>query len=506
MNRHPLGASVAGALVLALIVLLGLKHCGHPRRPVPAPRPPAPIPIPEPEPSPPAPRETRVPAPGREGLDRERLRPWLERLGRARLLRDRQGLERLQAEFPQVFEGDLDWIIAQLAADLFTAAGAAELIRWYGLSRALPGLAETLGHPVHPFLKDVVIETLAGLGGQAAANALAAALRSDADPGVRARAAAALGRFEHLEAYTGLAAALRDPNAAVRSAAAESMGRLGSREAVEILLRSMESEDDPEVQADLASSAYAAGGPAWLTAVQRAVAARPAAAAVLEARTRARGDARYRRPYDRAFFEPGQPEVPWDPSRRRIGITIEAGGGVTLDQAAGAIFVAAPLDRYRLWFILRRAEEFPSPRAYDARGEPIGDVPHSELDGTVYLRFKDPGSFAPGVLGYTEGREAFVTPVSLLHELGHALGRLADEYAGGSAEERPNLARGSTAPWHPLVDAGFLPPPVRRDERSLVSSGDCHMGNRPTDSRFCPVCQLEIHARIADLAGAPLPW
>jgi hypothetical protein len=47
---------------------------------------------------------------------------------------------------------------------------------------------------------------------------------------------------------------------------------------------------------------------------------------------------------------------------------------------------------------------------------------------------------------------------------------------------------------------------VRRDKSYLVPSADCHMANRPSPTRFCPVCQLEIHARMWELSGAPLPW
>jgi hypothetical protein len=445
--------------------------------------------------------------PGPERPDPERLRPWLETLGRARLLRDARTLERLAGEVPPIHEGDVAWIVEQLQADLFTAAGAAEMARWHGLRAALPGLSGILAHPGHRLLKDVAIQALAGLGGDAAAVALLGALRNDSDPGIRTRCASALGSFDGPEAYQGLVAALHDAAPQVRSAAAAALARLKAPQLVEVLLGALAAESDPEVQADLAVGAYAAGRTSAEAQVQEALARFPAAAALLGDEARARDASRYRRAYERSFFEPGQPSVPWDGRRARIGITVELGSGVGIEGVAASIFSAAPFDRYRNWFVLRRADEFPSARAYGSDGRPLGDVPFDSLDGTVYLRFRDASSFAPGILGYSEGREAYVTHVSFYHEIGHALARLADEYAGGSTREAPNLWRETAPPsWQPLVEADHLPAPARREPGVFVPSENCHMGNRGTDARFCPVCQLEIHARICDLTGLPLPW
>jgi len=133
-------------------------------------------------------------------------------------------------------------------------------------------------------------------------------------------------------------------------------------------------------------------------------------------------------------------------------------------------------------------------------------VPYDDLDGTVFLRYRDPKSFEPGVLGYTKGCEAVVTDVSMLHEFGHAFARLGDEYPDGSAFDAANVARQVPASWEPLIRASTLPEPQRRDKAFFIPSGDCHMANRPLPTRFCPVCQLEIHARLTERAGAPLPW
>lgn len=497
---------MAAAAFLAAALVLRLCRAGAPvrRSPAPAPLaipapPPALPPLPVPEPRP------RLNTPGPVSPERD-LGSWIAGLGRARLLRDRRTLERLRNEVPALREADLSWLEDRLGADLFTAAGAAELLRWYRVSRAVAPLSKALGRDVHPFLKEVLIEALADIGGEAAAVGLSEALRLDPDSGVRSRCARALGGFESLEAYQALVAAVRDPAPSVRSAAADSLRGLKSPQAVEILLAALRIEREARVQADLAVSAYAAGGTRILPALRELLRDRLEASAVLELRWRLQGDARYARLYDSRFFEDGQPAIPWDPGAPRIGITVELGDGVSLADVAGAVFSAAPFDRYRAWFLLRRSDEFPRPAAYDSYGVPAGDVPYGDLDGTVYLHFRDAASFKPGVLGFAEGGRAYVQPVSLLHEMGHAFARLADEYPGGSTSETWNLTRREDVPWQRLVDTGILGPPAPRGDGFRVPSENCHMGNRPGATRYCPVCQLEIAARLSGLTGLPPPW
>lgn len=434
------------------------------------------------------------------------LGPWIARLGRARLLKDRKTLERLRAEVPPLNEGDVPGIVDRLRSDLFSAAGAAELLRWYRVSRAVAPLAESLSRDNHPFLKEVVIDALGGIGGEIAAAGLSSALRLDSDAGVRSRCAAALAGFESLEAYQALVAAIRDPAAAVRSAAADALRKMKSPQTVEILVAALRSEREARVQADLAVSAYAAGGEAILPALREILRDRGGAAALLGLRSRLQNDARYAMAYDPRFFEPGQPAFPWDPAAARIGITVELGEGANLNDVAAAIFAAAPFDRYRAWFQFRKADEFPQARAYDAYGVPMGEVPYGDLDGTVYLHFRDASSFKPGVLGFAEGSRAFVQPVSLLHELGHAFARLGDEYSGGSTAETWNLVRREDVPWQKLAEAGLLGPAARREDGFRIPSEDCHMGNRLSATRYCPVCQLEIVSRLSGLTGLPPPW
>jgi hypothetical protein len=501
MNKTLLRVAAAGAVLLFAAILL------HSFRGAPPPaRLPAALELPVPAP-PPAPAEKpRMAEPGRAAASPERLLPFLETLGRARLVRDRRKLEELRRRCPVIFEEDFEWIRGRLRGELIAAAGAAELIGAFGWRDGVGDLAAVLAGPGTPLLKDVAIDVLGSLGGDGAAAALIGVVRNDADEGLRARAAAAMGGFAGPEAYAVLAAALRDPSTLVRSAASAALARLPSRETVDRLLWALAGEADPRVQADFAIGAWTAGGEARREDIIRAIVDRPALLAVMQERRRTHDDSRYEHDWPTSFFEPGQPAVPRPAGARRIGITVETGPGTTLPEVAARIFAAAPLDRYRDWFRLRRAEEYPSARAYDSFGAVAGDVPYDDLDGTVFLRCRDPKSFEPGVLGFTRGCEAVVSDVSMLHEFGHAFARLADEYPDGSSYDAANVARQLPVPWERLVRGSSLPEPLRRDRTFFIPSGDCHLANRPSPTRFCPVCQLEIHARLAELAGAPLPW
>jgi len=454
----------------------------------------------------PAPAVRRALAPPAEPPSPDRLRPFLEKLGRARILRDRRTLDALRGQLPPVFESDIPALLSQLGDELFIAAGIAELVRLFGWHDAVPSLSAALAIPGHVFLKDVLIDSLAALGGDAAEVALLGALHGDADDTIRLRCAAALSRFRSPEVYRSLIDALHDPSPRVRSAAGAALARMNIAGTVDALLRALGEERDPSVQAELVVSTFAAGGEASREALIQLLELRPGAEEILKSRTRTRDDARYRRSYDRAFFDPGGPAIPFDGTRQRIGITLEPGASVSPREVATLLFGAAPLDRYRTWFFIRRADDFPDPKAFDGFGNPMEPVPYGDLEGTVFLHFKDPRSFAKGVLGYTTGCHAFVQGASLLHEFGHAFASLGDEYAEGSQESAANLFRQATVPWMPLVVSSLLPVPQRRDSVFFIPSDNCYLNNSAAQSRYCPVCQLEIHARIAELTGAPLPW
>jgi len=495
-------------LVLASLLLMAGTLIYYLRRPASIPELPRPAVEIPPLPDRPLllPARLRAQAPPPELPSPERLRPFLDRLGRARILRDRRTLEALRAHAPLIFDSDLPSLLSQFGDDLFISAGIAELARSFAWNDAVPVLAELLHRPGHGFLKDVVIDSLAALGGDAAGVALIKALQKDGDDAVRLRCAGALSAFRSPEAYGALIEALHDPSARVRSSAAGSLARMNFAGTVDALLRALGEEQDSAVQADLAVSVFAAGGEASRETLVQILALRPAAADMLRARTAVRDDARYRRPYNRAFFDPGGPLLALDAAKGRIGITLEPGAGVSPSEVAILLFSAAPLDRYRAWFFIRKADDFPDPKAFDGFGNPMGPVPYGELEGTVFLHFKDPTTFAKGVLGYTMGCNAFVQGASLLHEFGHAFAALGDEYAEGSQEPAANLFRQPAVPWLPLIASDLLPSPLHRDAGFFIPSDNCYMNNSPAQNRYCPVCQLAILARIAELTGGRPPW
>ncbi|HVR87165.1 MAG TPA: HEAT repeat domain-containing protein [Planctomycetota bacterium] len=497
--------TIALAAFLLLAGAVFLRLCRTPPLPGTVPRPALDIPPVRDRPSPPPPL-LRTQAPPPERPSPERLRPFLEKLGRARILRDRRTLASLRAQVPPVFESDLPELSSWLGEDLFLAAGVTELVRLFGLHDAVPSLAASLALPGHPLLKDVIIESLASLGGDAAEVALLQALQRDADDTIRLRSAGALSVFRTPEVYGALIQALHDPSSRVRSAAGAALARLNIAGTVEALLRALGEERDPGVQAELVVSTFAAGGEASRETLLRLLELRPGAAEILRSRTRARDDARYQRSYPRSFFDPGGPSIPFDAAKQRIGITLEPGSMIEPREVASQLFGAAPLDRYRDWFYIRKADDFPDLKAYDGFGNAMEPVPYGDLEGKVFLHFKDPASFAKGVLGYTTGCHAFVQGASLLHEFGHAFAGLGDEYADGSQESAANLFRQPAVPWMPLVSSSLLPVPLRRDADFFMPSDNCYLNNNLAQNRYCPVCQLEIHARIAELTGAPLPW
>ncbi len=498
MSRSSSAALVAVALLIALAFL------ARPRTPAPPPRQAA-------TPAPPssAARPSPLPVPAPAPASRDALVRHLAALGRALLLRD--GRTRESLALPRLAESDVPWLIEQLRGELFTALGALDLLRRLDRSEAAPAIGDLLRAPVSVFLKDAAADALGALGGSVAQAALHDALVADLDGSVRARVALALARFDGPEVYAALARALRtDRDPAVRRAAADALARLPSQEAVRIFLEQLAAEPDGGVQLEILASALRTGGEALLPRLREEVRASPALRAALEEEIKRRGAHRYAYAFPR-----GGGALPW--GGRRIGVTVES-GAIPLADVAAALFSAPPLDRYAALFHLRRADELaadvatgvPAPRCYDARGVPIpSGAPLGGLDGAVFVHFRDPKSFAAGVLGYTEGRDAYVTAVSLLHEVGHALAQLGDEYGtpGASKHEAANVDAAGRAPkWQPLVDRGIVGAAVPRGDAFVVPSGDCHMGNRTTDGRFCPVCELELIARICELTGAPLPW
>jgi hypothetical protein len=448
-------------------------------------------------------------------------------------VKDRRRLEQLHAALPPVLKSDISWLLEQLRGPLYPAIGVCELIPRFALHEAVGILDELLKSPVSVFLKDAVVEALAGLPGDGTEAILLGALNGGLDASVRANVARALSRFESPRAYHALANASEfDASPAVRKAAAWAMSRLKSQEAVKVFLRRVREEQDPGVALTLVTLAYQGGGEKVLDALREAIGQNPVAQGALAEAVKRQSDARYHALYEAHFFSRGGGLIPFDASRhQRIGITVDLGAGVRLADVVRFLFECAPLDRYRSFFYLRIADEFaadiaagvPVPRAYDASAGVVPEgVPRNALDGTVFLSFRDPQTLPSGVLGMTEGNKAQVTVVSLVHEFGHAFASLGDEYDSAFASQHPpadppeNLClREGTPRWKPLADNGFLPvdSPLRREIKDgvdvgkwKVPSSDCFLNNRATDSRYCAVCQLEVIARIAELSGATVPW
>lgn len=497
------GAGLAALVAIAIMV-----------RPRPeAKAPPKQVPV---KPSPPVSAGSKPAA----AEDPGRLRPFIVKLGRAALFNDSKTLAAAARSAPPVYENDAAFIIGLLRSeDVVLVAGAA----WMGVLYEIPGaVAETaaaLRRASSLALKRVLVLALARRRAKAE---LAAHLPNEPDPVIRALIVSLLRSFAKDDPAlysTLLSAACSDADVRVRAAAAPAL-------TLDDLLVVLRSEADPAVQLELVSAAYEAGGDAVLPPLQAVVLSNPGLSARLREIGKRVSDARYRKTYPSGFFADGGLPVPYQPGlHRRIGITVDTGdvGGF-----ARALFAHAPLDRYRGFFYLRRSDEFEadvrqgetSPRAYDGHGQPIpGGVPQNELDSTVFVVYVEPASLPPGVTGYSEGTEAYVTAVSLHHEFGHAFAGLGDEYSHIAASDDPaeNLEPRSAQPrWHPLIEQGHLPPgPFLRVERDAngndigryqVPSDSCFLNNRPTDARYCPVCQLELIARICELSGAAVPW
>lgn len=480
-------------LVLAAAAVVGVAVWRSCRREEPHVSKPPPARVPDAAP------EERAVLTGVRPVDRSKLRDWIARLGRAVAVKDRRTYAELKASPPAIYESDVPWIYSLLKEELFTAAGAAEILAWFAPAGAAEELAAMLRGSAHVAAKDVAVSSLASLGATAA---LLDVLRSNPEGSIRARAATALAGSE--AARQALLDALHDSDPNVRRAAADAL-----REAsVDVLLATIPNEPDAEIAAELAVTAYRSD-PKSLPRIYELLDRRPDVRKTLQERLKLGDDSRYAAAYEPSFFRDGGAVIAPDARQRRIGITVQG----RLEDAR-LLFSRAPLDRYREYFYFRIESEFAddlasgaAPRAYDAEGRPIV-APANDLDGHVHLRFRDPKEFARGILGFTEGRESFVTEVSLLHEFGHALARLADEYDHPLASNlgEANVDRPGRDPkWSPLIRQGHLGPAVPRGTR-VIPSSSCFMNNRPADDRWCPVCQLELISAICALTGAPAPW
>lgn len=508
MSRALLYVVAVGVLGFVLSVVF---------RPGPAPAtPPKKLPVKDSAAAPAPPRVQKSDA----AEDPKRLRPFIAKLGRAALFNDSKTLASIARTAPMVYESDVPDLFELLGGkDVVLVAGAAWMCVLYDIPGAVREIAAALRQASNIALKRVLVLALARLRGKAE---LLAHLPFESDPTIRALIVSLLRAFakEDPAVYSALLTSARsDSDVRVRAAAAPAL-------TLDDLLAALQSETDPGVQVELVAAAYEAGGDAVLQRLHAVILSNPALSARIKEIDKRISDARYRKFYPSGFFADGGMTVPYQPGiHRRIGITVDT---KDLSGFAQALFARAPLDRYRDFFYLRRSDEFeadlqrsePSPRAYDSYGNAIpGGIPQNDLDSTVFVAYVDPASLPRGVTGYSEGNEAYVTPVSLHHEFGHAFCRLGDEYSHLVASDDPaeNLDRRTVTPrWHPLIEQGHLPPgPFPRVERDAngndigpyqVPSDTCFLNNQPNDARYCPVCQLEMIARTCELSGAGVPW
>lgn len=253
----------------------------------------------------------------------------------------------------------------------------------------------------------------------------------------------------------------------------------------------------------------------------------------------AQNDGRYAFKYNKKFYDNGGEEVDFDQSRYgKIGILIQNYTDRSLSDITNMIFNASPFDRYRQFFYFRIADELvkdisnnnvDNTRAYDYRGLPIiGGLPVLQGQGAFNMTFAKFGAkevircSCKGVTFQTnQGNFAYVGEDSILHEIGHAFARLADEYSHPAASKFMafNVESRTRRPpkWKGLINQGFLPNKmIKRKElingidrgQFLIPSENCYMNNHdnPKDDRYCAVCQLAIIGRISQLSGVELPW
>jgi len=173
---------------------------------------------------------------------------------RVRALADedkRRGFDPRGAEPVLVFM--MDDGVRQLAARALGKLGDARAVR--PLIVALRGE----GAGTHQTSADAAAAALAGIG-EAAAEALLAAFKEEAEPLVRLRVARALGRLGDRRAVEPLVAALTDKEKFVRQGAAEALGKLGDGRAVEPLIAVL-ADPEENVRKRASEALESIGGP-----------------------------------------------------------------------------------------------------------------------------------------------------------------------------------------------------------------------------------------------------
>ncbi len=261
--------------------------------------------------------------------------------------------------------------------------------------------------------------------------------------------------------------------------------------------------------------------------------------------------------YPRDFFRTGGKKVHYNSALHlKIGVVVKNQSGMLINEIIDEIFSRSPFDRYRDFFIFLRESDIRRAKrrrnyfvsAYDSYGRSIpGGFNIAEGAVRAGLVVLDANSYEfskTGTLGYSRNKLATAQKITILHEFGHALAGLGDEYSinddknsGGKREalasigisydyirskvwerEYPNIDYRShkILKWEPLIIQGFLPRErIKRVEimggadsgRFLIPSHKCIM-NRigGNDIGFCPVCQLQIIDAICSMTGVVPPW
>jgi len=144
----------------------------------------------------------------------------------------------------------------------FLRKDAIEALGKLGDARAVRPLIVALrgeGAGTHQTSADAAAAALAGIG-EAAAEALLAAFKEEAEPLVRLRVARALGRLGDRRAVEPLVAALTDKEKFVRQGAAEALGKLGDGRAVEPLIAVL-ADPEENVRKRASEALESIGGP-----------------------------------------------------------------------------------------------------------------------------------------------------------------------------------------------------------------------------------------------------
>jgi len=261
--------------------------------------------------------------------------------------------------------------------------------------------------------------------------------------------------------------------------------------------------------------------------------------------------------YPKDFFSTGGEKVKYNPNLHlKIGIVVRNRSKMRMAEIIDEIFSVAPFDRYRDFFVfvnqydvdrgVRNRDHFIRAYNYSGREIPGGfDVGATSIQaGLIVLNVENFEFTKTGTKGYSRAKTATAQKMTILHELGHAIANLGDEYSikeneydiekreayksiGMSYEhiyhkvwntEYPNIDYRSHSflKWKPLIEQGFMSnrriPRVQIKEdvdvgRFLIPSQRCLMNRILNDEMdFCPVCQLQIIDRITQLSGAIPPW